>query len=238
MTEQSTGVLDTLHKIADLDAALAYIQREAKKIQNDIAARLQANKRSEIDSETLKKNLSDKRLAADREEKRIRDERAKLVDRRKALATLNDYKSQMSAEREIDHAAKELDEHEDLALKVLQEVEDLEKKLKEITLALADSIKEYEVAYSDALVHIKSLDSRHKEKSAQRKELAATLDKNSLDAYERARSKFPQDPLASVENGSCVKCFMHVGPQALVEIQQGRLNRCPGCGRILYSAKQ
>lgn len=234
MTEGQSELLKTLHEIAELDAALIGIQAEAKKVQSEIAVRLQSNKKREADLALAKKALLDKRAAEDREEKRIRDERSKLEGRRAALATLNDYKSQLSAEREIDHSAKELDEHEESTLKMLQEVEDLEKKLKDLEVELAASLKEYEAAYADALALIKTLDGRLKEKSATRKSLAAGLEKTVLDNYERARAKYPQDPLAHIENGTCVKCFMQVGPQVVVEIQKGMLNRCRGCGRILF----
>jgi len=63
------------------------------------------------------------------------------------------------------------------------------------------------------------------------------LEAGTLRLYERVRAKYPAQPVAVADNGSCSACFRSLPPQLFNEVLQGeKILQCPGCARILVAA--
>ncbi|RMG41910.1 MAG: hypothetical protein D6719_07635 [Candidatus Dadabacteria bacterium] len=101
---------------------------------------------------------------------------------------------------------------------------------------LAEKTEELEKREIEIKEIFSTLEERQATHLKEREKIVEKIDKKQLEQYERVRERFPADavvPLAAGDN--CSGCFMHLGPQALVQIARGEeIVRCRGCGRILY----
>lgn len=228
-------MLANLLLLSKADSSLARIALEKKRINNDLKEKHALQKKSEQDVLQRVKALEERKQRYHKEERALRDEQSKLVDRRKALTTLSNYKLQEAGNREIEHASRLLGTREETLLSMLEELEKIEAETKAAQEGLAklkEEIVKFEQESKDAFVTFEERGKRYQE---ERGKLAPLVDQASLKLYERLRERHPLDTIISVKNGSCSGCFMQIQPQVYVTIAKGdTLARCPGCGRILY----
>ena len=238
MTQENSSLLKNLIALSKVDIALARITSEKKKIEKDVLSLHGEIQKEEKDRAQKISLHSQKDAGYKKEEKRLRDEQEKLVSRRKALTTLNNYKLQQAAEKEIEHVSRQLSSQEEALLDVLQEVEELAAQIKAHDESLAEQKKKYDKLISEARKSLADLEKRSIEKKSERTLLANSIESKSLVIYERVKERFIMDPLVEVVNNLCKGCNMQIGPQVLVLIGKGdSLVRCPGCARILYVAE-
>ncbi len=239
MTEGTNNLLINVLLISKEDAILARLLAERKKVEGDLVAKKQALVKAEAESQTRQKLLTEKQYHSQRDEKVLRDEREKLVMRRKTLGTLGDYKTQQAAAREIDHSSRELNSREEAVLTFMGEVEAIEKEcevLKGSAAKLRTELEAMEIEVKETLVNIESRRATHQE---ERTRLATLINPASLSLYNRVKDRFPTDPAVVIKNGNCGGCFMQVPPQLVVQTSKGdTLIKCRGCGRILYLEEQ
>lgn len=236
MTASPQSLLPQLLKVSKIDAALATIRAEKKKIEDGLAGTVTALKKEDSERQQKQKVHDDKKGRYNKEEKRLRDEREKLVSRRKALTTLNNYKLQQAAEKEIEHAARQISTQEEGLLAVLEEVEKLAAEIKKHEDGISSLKSTYEKTSADAKGTLATLEERAGVHASEREELVRGIEARSLSVYERIRDKYVMNPVVEVVNGSsCAGCYMQLGPQVVVQIGRGdTIVRCPGCGRMLY----
>jgi len=231
----STQVLQALVQLSRLDGRMAVLNVQLKQLEAERNTRAQALIAVTQKREARSKVLVDKKSLVAREEKGIKLERDKINDRRRALSTLNNYKLQQAAEREIDYVSKQIGAREDLLLGLMREVETLEKETQEADAALQglrEELSVFEKSSSETIADYKQeLGKLQSERSEQ---AAAVGNPQILTLYNRVVSRFPSDPIVDVVNrDSCAGCFMKVGPQVPVQISRGDVVKCPGCGRLL-----
>jgi predicted nucleic acid-binding Zn-ribbon protein len=232
---QTPQVLPLLVQLSKLDSQIAILQAQIKKIDGELKSRAQSALSVTQKRESRAKILSDKRALVAREEKGVKLERDKINDRRRALGTLNNYKLQQAAEREIDYVSKQIGQREDLLLGLMREVEMLENEISEIDTSLQgikDELQVFEKTASENLVdYTEQLAKLQQERLGQAQTIGNS---QALILYNRVVGRFPADPIVDVVNrDSCAGCFMKVGPQVPVQISRGDVVKCPGCGRIL-----
>lgn len=232
---QSSPVLSLLIQLSKLDSQIAVLQAQLKKIDGEQKSRTQALATLAQKREARGKILNDKRSLVAREEKGIKLERDKINDRRRALGTLNNYKLQQAAEREIDYVSKQIGQREDLLLGLMREVEALEKEISEVDTSLQglkDELQVFEKASGENVADYKAqLAILQEERGLHAQSIGGSP---ALALYNRIVGRFPSDPIVDVVNrDSCAGCFMKVGPQVPVQISRGDVVKCPGCARIL-----
>ncbi len=235
MDDAHKDLLSNLVIISKIDANLARIGADRKKLEAELATITAEIKKIEADHQARSRVLTEKRTRTLKEEKRIAEERDKLVDRRKALSSLGNYKLQQAAGKEIDHSSKELDIHESTVLAMLDEVESHTLALKDVDSLLAQRHEQYTAREAEVAATLSNFEQRQSDYIAERTELAKKIPAPSMAIYEQVRKRFPTDPVVLLNNHSCSGCFMQLGPQAMVQISRGQaLLRCRGCGRILH----
>jgi predicted nucleic acid-binding Zn-ribbon protein len=225
----------TLVELGKIDARAAFLNVQLKNLANEHRDRTQALQSAQNKREIRAKSLSDKRSLVAKEEKAVKFERDKINERRRALGTLNNYKLQQAAEREIDYVSKQIGQREDLLLGLMRDVEGLEKEMVDIESALEGFRGEVQ-AFETAMIESQSdWNAELATLKERRHELTTALaDPQVLSLYNRVVAKFPGDPVVILVNReSCAGCFMKVGPQVQVQISRGDIVKCPGCARIL-----
>ncbi len=228
-------VLHLIIEISKLDVQIAGLQAQLKGIDNERVARTQAITALELKRSARVKVATEKKSLSSREEKGIKVERERINDRRRALGTLNNYKLQQAAEKEIDYVSKQIGQREELLLGLLREIDALDKDIQEVESAmkgLKDELAAFEQASSEMVTGVQA---RLQELQAERANQAQAVGNNqSLTLYARIAAKFPSNPVVDIVNReNCAGCHMKLGPQVVVQISRGDVVKCIGCGRIL-----
>jgi predicted nucleic acid-binding Zn-ribbon protein len=235
MTEENKKLIEKLKELAQIDTSLAGILAERKKLSAHLEREEEIVSRLKRDASAKKGLTLEKKKHYEREEKALRNEQLKLVERRKALTTLQNYKLQQAANREIDQAAKEHSVREENLLGMLDSLDSYEKQAQEIVSELGKFEERLKSNKQETTQVFEDYDQRESELHAKRQQLTEELEQQSLSLYERVRKSHPMGPIAEVKNNICSGCFMQIIPQMLIEISRGNtLVLCRGCNRILY----
>jgi|694.fasta_scaffold05602_20 predicted nucleic acid-binding Zn-ribbon protein len=236
MTEApKPSALASLIELGRVDVQIALLNAHKKSLEAERVKRKQA-----LDAQAMKlgaraKLLDEKKLLNMREEKAIKVERDRINDRRRALSTLNNYKLQQAAEREIDFVSKQVGQREELLLQLMREIEILEKDMAEID-AVTKGLHEEGAAFErDAVETLQGIETKLQEYTAERTTHAQAVGAGTvLTTYNRIKDRFPSNPVVDVLNrDSCAGCHMKLGPQVVVQISRGDVVKCPGCSRFL-----
>src|SRR5690606_22030638 len=119
MSEDFSQTLKSLRLICVIDGKLAGIRAERRRLEDELTAKKAAvNSAKNVAAERIRIS-TDRNNTYRRDERSLKDEQAKLVDRRKALQSLQNYKLQQAAEREIEAAAKQLGSQEEVLITLL-----------------------------------------------------------------------------------------------------------------------
>ena len=229
-------ILKKLISLSQVDSNIARITAEKKRLEADLEKKKEALDKAENAYQVKAVALLDFRKLYEREDKHIKQEQQKLIDRRKSLAHLGgDYKLQLAAEREVEHAGKQLGGQEEKLIEVLEKLSALEKDEQAAAEVLAKAKKEHQDALKEVQETVRNSNERLQQHEKERTELLTGADRKDLAIYDRVRSRFPMDPVVPILNHTCQGCFMGLGPQATLQVSRGTaLIRCRGCGRIIY----
>ncbi len=234
-TQTPPPVLPLIIEISKLDVQIAGLQAQLKQIENERGTRTQAMSALELKRSARVKVAAEKKALSSREEKGIKLERDRINDRRRALGTLNNYKLQQAAEKEIDYVSKQVGQREELLLGLLREIDILEKDIQELDSTLQGLTGELSAFEKTASETTQGVQARLQELQTERAKQAQSVGNNQvLTLYSRAAAKFPSNPVVDVINReNCAGCHMKLGPQVVVQIARADVVKCVGCGRIL-----
>lgn len=237
---QGPPVLPVVIDLSKIDVQIANLSAQKKKLESDVVARKTVITGHESKKAARVKILAEKSALCSKEEKSVKQERERINERRAALNTLNNYKLQQAAEREIDFVAKQIGQREDLLLGLMREIENLEKEIKDMDGVIQGLMGELAALEKESTETITTLNAQLDELNRARGEKAGLLAGNPvLAVYNRIRDRFPSNPVVDVLNrDSCAGCFMKLGPQVTVQVSRGDVVKCPGCGRILRLAAE
>ena len=174
------------------------------------------------------------------EDHRLKEEQAKIVERRKQLAAIGGAKVAKMMEREIDIAAKAIQSLEEAAIKVMEEAEVLNK---EVTL-LREQLEASEKALAEetpaADQELSSIENDLRIVNSERDGMFRELEPRLQRLYQRVQGRYPGSPVALASKSSCRACFRALPQQTYNQIMAGYyLIQCPGCARILiYTDEQ
>jgi predicted nucleic acid-binding Zn-ribbon protein len=234
------NLLAAIIELAEVDGVLARVTGEKKKLEAGAAKQ----KQSYVDlmklTEAKTKSFKASKAAFEKEEIFLKEERDKIAERRKGIASHNNYKVQQAAEKELDFSARQLNLKEEALLTKLAEIEQLQAESKAATELLATERTALEAFLAEAKATMPSLEERLQRQTARRQEIITRIDQKQLAFYDRVRNRHPMDPVVAVNaQQGCSGCFMTVGPQIVVKIATGdSLIQCPGCMRILYLSNE
>ena len=185
MGESTRILLETLHSLGEVDASLARIRAEVKALDQEIEEKGTALEQKKSGKSELESLVKGRKAKYELEEERLKEESQKLVHRRKALSTFNDYKTQQSAQKEIEQAAKQLSQQEEKLLSSLDGAEEEEQQLKTLTEEVEKLDGEYTKILADSEESLSALREQEQEKLEKRKGLVAEVPPKELTRYQR-----------------------------------------------------
>ncbi len=239
MSDASSATIQHLIKLSKVDASLARNLSETKQVEEKLENSKKELAKLEAAFKLKDGKLDEERRAYQSEEKFLRDEQQKLIDRRKGLQTFTDYKLQQAAEKEIEQTSRQLGMREEKLLGNLEQIEAAEKEFEEKKSELESKREEAAKIEEDSKEEFQALGERKEELEKERQELASSVEQRMMNEYERIRHRFPVDPMVPIKKGTCDGCHMSLGPQIVVRVSRGEgLVSCPGCARILYLEEQ
>ena len=168
------------------------------------------------------------------EEHRLKDEQAKIVERRKQLMAIGGAKVAKMMEREIEIATRSVQSLEEAAMKVMEEGDQLNKVVTEIKEKLQSLETTLNEETPGAETELKSMDSELSGLTSERDGLFKQLEPRLQRLYKRVQGRYPGSPVAMASKSSCRACFRALPAQTYNQILAGYyLIQCPGCARIL-----
>jgi predicted nucleic acid-binding Zn-ribbon protein len=229
------SVLSALVDLSKVDGRIAILKAVLNEVEAQRTKRAKAFETLHAEKKRREDKLTEKKALSDKEDKAVKHERERINERRAALNSLNDYKIQQAATREIDFVSKQIGQREELLLELFREVEALEKQVEEVNEIVRGAEAEQASFDKKLAARVQEAESELETLSSERAAKTQHIeDKETLVIYDRLVSRFPSDPIVEVVNQeSCAACFMKLGPQVPVQIARGDVVKCPGCGRLL-----
>jgi uncharacterized protein len=136
---------------------------------------------------------------------------------------------------EIERYGNEIQKLEDQELELMIEGDKLKSELEaadKSARATKDSISRQ---LADLETKSKALESQQQELETERKTLAAQIDDDLLDQFERLFNSKGDAAIVAVEHGVCTGCHMKVTTATASRVKAGKeIVNCEQCGRILY----
>ena len=139
---------------------------------------------------------------------------------------------------EIERYENEIRKLEDQELELMIEADNLKSEIE----AADKSARVAKDTISRQLTNLeaksKALDSQQRELEKEREALAAQIDTDLLDQFERLFNSKGDAAVVAVEHGVCTGCHMKVTTATASRVKAGReIVSCENCGRILYLAQ-
>jgi uncharacterized protein len=138
---------------------------------------------------------------------------------------------------EIERYAKEIQKIEDQELELMVQADQLKEQVlveKKRTGAANESVGRQ---MSDLESKAKLLESRLEELGKGRTDLAANVDEDLLNRFERLFASKGDAAVVALEHEVCTGCHMKITTQTAVRVKAGKeIVSCEQCGRILYAA--
>jgi len=138
---------------------------------------------------------------------------------------------------EIERYAKEIQKIEDQELELMVQADQLKEQVmaeKKRTGAANESVGRQ---MSDLESKAKLLESRLEELRKERVDLAAKVEEDLLNRFERLFASKGDAAVVALEHEVCTGCHMKITTQTAVRVKAGKeIVSCEQCGRILYAA--
>ena len=232
--------LQLLRELAQRDAAIARGGARRNALEVSLERQRELIRAAEGAAQAAERSFRELEASTTRQSNALRDERTALEERRNSLATLMAPKLQEAALREISTTELSLDERELQVLTLLEQVERLQKVAHELQQN-RDKVQSAGLAQAaDARAEFEVISQRELQLREERTAMASQCPAPILQQYDRAKLKYPTDPIAAIDNHHCSGCRMQIGAQIglqVLKVGEGDLKvlvRCPGCSRLLF----
>jgi uncharacterized protein len=225
---------EMLLKLNSIDGSIVEKERNVKERKDVLEKVLKLYAKKSAVLESVQHELEKATEIHSTEERKLKEEEVKIVERRKQLTSLGGAKSAKLVERELDIAKRIMETLEQNVLEAISAMEELSGK-RDILLKEVEELKEKRDSLQkevDDLLSVseKEIESLRKE----RKDILLTLDARLQMLYKRVESRYRGDAIALAESGSCRSCFRALPAQTFNQVIAGyNLIQCPGCSRIL-----
>ena len=139
---------------------------------------------------------------------------------------------------EIERYENEIKKIEDEELELMMQVDKVKAELVEEEKKAGATKESISRQLVDLDEKSKTLESRLQELTKERAELAAKIDEDLLDRFERLFESKGDAAIVALEHNVCTGCHMKVTTATVMHAKAGKeIVSCEQCGRILYSAE-
>jgi predicted nucleic acid-binding Zn-ribbon protein len=224
-----------LLKLQERDQRIRQLQKELKDIP-----RHEAQARTQLAGDQAAVEAAQQKIKEN--EVRIKGLELDIQTRQTSIKRLQDQQFETRKNDEFQALGHEITRYQNevrgIEDKELEEMESLESARAVLKTAQAKlnetqgRVNEELKVLSDRVEGVKK---RLADLEAERKEVAAPIEPEALDLYQRLFAKKPDAAVVPLENGMCGGCHMKVVMGTIQEVRaSGKITQCDSCGRILY----
>ena len=168
------------------------------------------------------------------DEHRLKDEEAKIIERRKQLTALGGAKSAKLVERELDIASRVLESLEKTAMEAMESAERLNTELATLKARVHELEVEFEDSTSGTEKDLTEIEKKLTSLDDERQVSLSKLDDRLRNLYQKVNARYPGAAVAVARGGACRSCYRALPAQTFNQVMAGNLLiQCPGCSRIL-----
>ena len=139
-----------------------------------------------------------------------------------------------SLELEASNVKAQVDQKELLLLELSVRAEDTRRRIADLETELSEAQAAWDSRQAYLNEQVSSLTAEEEGLTAQRAQLAQTLDQSEVVKYDNLRRSKGGTAVAKVERGLCQSCRMSLPSQHLQRVRAGRQTvNCSSCGRLL-----
>lgn len=228
-------IISKLIKLSETDLKYTQVLAEKKKLEADLKEKTNLLNELKTALEVAKSAYQEKELLFNKQDKHIKGEKEKLVQRRKALSSLNDYKTQQKAEKEIEHANKQLSVQEDKLVEFMDASDDAKAKKEDLANRITEVQGELDSFQAESEDHFKNIEERLVKYQTERQQLDTDVPLKVLNIYKRVSQRYPGGAIVPLKGNLCSGCFCSLRPQILQQVARAaEMVTCQNCGRLLY----
>jgi predicted nucleic acid-binding Zn-ribbon protein len=163
--------------------------------------------------------------------KKATEERlAEFKNRLLEMKTNDAYRAMLE---QIRFAEKKMSDLDSRMIEIMYEEEDAEADLEDARKVWERNMKRFQKRQEILEGQLEVLSENMEGLQAERREIAAGMEKRLLGKYEQVRSTGRGLVVVGLINGNCGGCLTGIPPQTAVEINQGVSFVCPNCGRFV-----
>ena len=224
----------TLSALSDVDSEMAQFRNRQRAIENQ-----QAEITSELAQVVARiEELDTARVDAERkhghEEQRLKEEEAKIIERRKQLTSIGGAKSAKLVERELDIATRILETLEKSATEAFEALDNIKAQLADISDRRSQLDQSLDESKKESVPELAEIEKNLNKYNKQREGLLEKLEPRLQSLYSRVNERYPGEAVAVAGDGACQSCYRALPQQRYNQIMAGNvLIQCPGCNRIL-----
>ena len=224
-----------LLQLQDRDLLLKNLQKDLKEVPS-----LQQRAKLQLSGDQASVDAA---LLASREiEVRIKNVELDIQTRQTSIKRLNDqqFETRKNDEfqalgHEIQRYQNEVRKHEDAELELMEELDAAKKVLQAAQAKLAETQKNVDDDLAQLVLRGAILEKRVAETKDERATLAAPIEPETLDLYDRLLKSKGGTAIVPRSNGICGGCHMKVVHSTIQNLKQAEaITQCEMCGRIVY----
>jgi predicted nucleic acid-binding Zn-ribbon protein len=217
--------------------------RKIRTFQNEL--RLAPAERADLEQKIAKAGAHLDELKS--QARAVEMERKKLeLDAQSRRDSINKFKTQQFQTRrneefqalgnEIKRFEAEIQSIEDRELELMEQAEKLKGEINESEKHFAQTKQQLDQQLRNLNEKSAAIQTEIQKLAAERKQLAAEIDEDLLDEYERLMSSKGDLAIVPLEHEVCMGCHMKITTQSAVRVRAGNeIVHCEQCGRILYA---
>lgn len=227
--------IQTVVRLQNIDNRIGETRQEIAQLPKHIAeieTALHSHQRQlEADEAALAGNEKERRAL----EGKVQESEQKISRLKNQMLEAKTNEQYRAFQHEISFCEDEIRKSEDRILDLMSESEPLEENVQKAKDALAEEKKQVEAEKEEARKRTEADKAELEKLLAERKELAAKLNKRIYSTYERTRKRYHGYAIAEVVDGTCSACHIALRPQFFQDLRKGKdLMLCESCSRLLY----
>lgn len=220
------ALVDCDKKVASTLASIDHLNQQISDAEKKIVALETALTQKKQQLIVEKKNVAAQELQATHL-KTIEDQK------RKALENVKGSKDYKAAEKEIQTASAQRNEHEDILVRSWYTLEQLEKLIVSETQKAAEKNEILQREIVSFREQISTLTHSITTLKTEREQAALLIPEEWLTRYDRMQASVP-DPIVPVSQSSCSACYYAIPRQDLIKLKTAGVLLCRSCYRFLY----
>ena len=227
------GAFQALINLVDFDQKTVSIEKNIKKVKDEITALQRKKADLEADIEDVRHTLHEVQKEVDMGELEMKEYDQKIKEDKRKLDQVSNQKEYTALKKEIEGLESKQHEGEEPLIEAWNRLEQVSAECKKKEEAFGSENQEIIDSIQERHATIENLEKELEEHKAGRDQMVQEVPEEWSEKYKMLGAKV-SDPVVPVTGNSCSACFYIITSQNIIEMRRGKLIQCKGCYRFLY----